>query len=116
MKLVYIAGPYRNDDRWEEEQNVRRAEAIAIEIAKLGAMPICPHSNTRPYFCSVRDNQFWYDGTMALLRKCDALVTVDGWTKSIGAKREMDEARKMGIPVFVNEMDTLKNWIDGGSA
>ena len=49
MKLVYIAGPFRAPTPWGIEENVRHAERHAFEIAKLGAMPVCPHANTRHF-------------------------------------------------------------------
>ena len=47
MKVVYIAGPYTAPDAWQRELNIRAAEMMAMEVAKLGAMPLCPHTNTR---------------------------------------------------------------------
>jgi len=32
MRVVYIAGPYRAPNAWEIEENIRRAERIALHI------------------------------------------------------------------------------------
>jgi len=99
-RLVYIAGPYRAANRWEEECNVRKAEAIGFSVAVLGAYPIIPHANTRPYFGDAQRAEFWLEGTLELMRRCDAVVMVEGWEKSEGARVEKDEAERLGIPVF----------------
>jgi len=39
LKIVYVAGRFNADTHWEVEQNVRRAEALAVEVARLGAHP-----------------------------------------------------------------------------
>lgn len=101
IKLVYICGPYRAATAWEREQNVRRAEELARYVASLGGFPVCPHSNTRPYFEDLQDDAFWLAGTTELLRRCDALVTVAGWQKSAGSIAEVDEARRLGKPILL---------------
>ncbi len=32
MKLLYVAGPYRAKSEWQLEQNIRNAEAVALEL------------------------------------------------------------------------------------
>ena len=91
IKLVFICGPYRAKTAWKREQNVRKAEDKAAEIARAGMFPVCPHSNTRPYFESIQDDGFWLDGTLELMRRCDAIALVDGWKNSIGALTELNE-------------------------
>jgi hypothetical protein len=99
MKVIYIAGPFRGVNTWEVEQNVRRAESVAFAVALTGAMPLCPHTNTR-FFNGTITAEFWLRGTLELLRRADAVVLVAGWEKSIGTRAEIVEADKIGIPVF----------------
>ncbi len=40
MKIIFISGPYRGANTWEVEQNVRRAEALALEVWRLGHVAI----------------------------------------------------------------------------
>jgi hypothetical protein len=105
MKLIFICGPYRAADPWEREQNVRRAEEVAHRVAQCGGMPVCPHSNTRPYFEGVQDDEFWLEGTRELLRRCDGVATVPGWWKSEGSKLEVAEADRLGLPLFSYVLD-----------
>lgn len=110
MKLIYIAGPYRAPTRWQEEQNVRVAEAIGYKVARLGAYPVIPHSNTRPYFADAQPGEFWLDGTLELLRRCDAVLLITGWENSEGARGERHEAQSRGTPVF-DGLPELSKWM-----
>ena len=113
MKVVYIAGPYRAATAWQIEQNIRRAEAVALNVARLGAMPLCPHALTRHYHGELTD-RFWLDGTAELLRRCDAVMFVDGWEDSEGSRAELDIAIQMKIPTFYEcniGYGHLKNWL-----
>lgn len=99
MKIVYIAGPFRGRTPWDVAENVRNAERWGLEVAKRGAMPLIPHANTA-HFDGQLDDVFWLNGTMELLRRCDAVLMVPGWRESEGAKAERAEALVRGIPVF----------------
>uniref|UniRef100_A0A6M3J7I4 DUF4406 domain-containing protein n=1 Tax=viral metagenome TaxID=1070528 RepID=A0A6M3J7I4_9ZZZZ len=114
MKLVYVAGPFRGPNSWEIEQNIRRAETLALEVWRLGAACICPHTNTR-FFQGAADDTVWLDGDLEILRRCDAVLMTDDWERSTGARAERDEAAKRGIAVL-ETLDELHDWLDGGKA
>lgn len=114
MKIMYIAGCFRAENAWLIEQNVRAAELVGFEVAKLGAMPLIPHANSR-FFQGALPDDFWLEGTLELLRRCDALMLVEGWEKSSGARREVVEAWRLDKPVF-DELSQLKRWISGDAA
>jgi len=99
MKVVYIAGPFTGATAWDIEQNVRRAEEAALEVAGLGAMPLCPHTNSR-FFYGQNTPEFWYEGTMELLRRCDAILLLPDWQESKGCIAEEAEAKRLGLPRF----------------
>jgi hypothetical protein len=98
--LVYIAGPYRNDDAWLCEQNIRAAESLGYRVAQLGAYPVIPHSNTRAYFSSAASDALWLAGTLELMRRCDGVVFLPTWGGSSGARDEHAEADRLELPVF----------------
>lgn len=102
VRLVYVAGPYTSDSAWGTEQNIRAAEERAAQLLQVcdNLMPVIPHSNTRGYFQSFGCADFWYHGTIELMRRCDAVLTFGEWVKSNGAVREVTEACALGIPVF----------------
>jgi len=112
IKLVYLAGPYRADTRWDEESNVRRAEEVAYLVAQTGAFPVTPHANTRPYFADAQPPEFWLAATLELMRRCDIVVMLPGWSRSEGAKAERVEAMLLGKMVF-DDLATFCRWMEG---
>jgi Domain of unknown function (DUF4406) len=112
VKIVYVAGCFRGVTAWDVAENVRAAERVGFEVAKLGAMPLIPHANTA-HFDGTLTAEFWLEGTMALLRRgCDAVMLVNGWERSTGTKAEIKEAQRLGLPVFEGIGD-LRDWLRG---
>jgi len=88
MKVVYVAGPYRSLSAWGVEQNVRKAEAVALEIARdTGLAVLCPHTMNRFYEGTLPD-KYWLEATQELMLRADFLFMVDGWEKSTGSQAE----------------------------
>lgn len=110
MKVIYIAGPFRGKNHWEIEQNIRRAECLALEVWRLGAAVICPHTNTR-FFDGAADDSVWLSGDFELLRRCDAVLLTPDWIKSTGARAEAEYADLCRIPVFY-ELHELELWLN----
>jgi hypothetical protein len=111
--LIYVAGPYRAPTTWGIHCNIHKARVWGAELAKLGAYPVIPHSNTA-HFDGIADDNFWLDGTMQLLHRCDAAIFIEGWRDSSGARAEMERALSVQMPVF--EVDapshkSLGDWI-----
>jgi hypothetical protein len=106
MRRVYIAGPFRGVSAWLVECNVREAEALALRVAQLGAVPVCPHAMYRFYDRTLPD-QFWLEATLDLLRVCHAIVLTKRWEESSGARAEEAEARRLGLPRFFEDADGL---------
>jgi len=109
MKLVYIAGKFRGPTAWDIEQNIRRAEWVGMEVARLGAAPLIPHANTR-FFHGTLTDEFWLAATLEMLDRCDAVQLVQGWPESKGTLAEIERARARGIPVFAVGGD-LEAWL-----
>lgn len=114
MKIVYVAGPFRANTAWGIECNVRRAEeAAAMLVMEFGVMPMIPHANTR-YFHGMGDDSFWLEGTLELMRRCDALYLIDGWEASSGSRGERAEAERMRFPIFTSENHVdIRRWLKG---
>lgn len=120
MKLIYIAGPYRPytcaDGTWVgTPMNIRNAEVTAVnlvnELGHLGLFPVVPHLNTRDFENQVEqnDDQYFLDGTMALLERCDAVLLTmpDADVVSVGTKAEVHRAYQLGIQVY-RSFDALR--------
>lgn len=104
MKVIYVAGPFRGAHAWAVEQNVRRAEAVAYEVFAAGHVALCPHTNTRFFDGSLPD-QIFIDGTLELMRRCDAVIVLPNYARSQGTRGEIAEAERLGKPVaYLNEI------------
>jgi hypothetical protein len=114
MKLIYVAGPFRGPNSWVIECNVREAETMALEVARMGAVPLCPHSMTR-FFQGTLPDEYWLEATLEMLRKCDAVVFTARWSQSAGARAENEEAKRLGLPRFFADhgLTALENWLQG---
>jgi hypothetical protein len=115
MPVVYVAGPYRGINRDAVELNIQSAKAVGLEAIKKGWSPIIPHMNTAHLdaITSLDDN-FWLEATMELLRRSDAVVLCAGWNRSTGTIAEIEEARKLKIPLrfSVNQLPEAEIFID----
>ena len=121
MKVVYVAGPYRGANAWEVEQNIRRAEAVALELWRMGAAAVCPHANSRFFNGTLPDDVF-LKGDLELLSRCDGVVLVRGWEQSAGAVAEVRHASRLVKPTFrwpgrnLVRRWMLERWIRGQNA
>lgn len=100
MKVIYIAGKYRGPNAWAIEQNIRAAEEVAARVWAAGHVALCPHSNARHMLPGLVSDDAACDGNLELLRRCDAVLLVSNWQDSAGARAEVAEAERLGLPVF----------------
>lgn len=120
MKLIYIAGPYRPYTNAcgalvDTAHNISIAELTAVHLVDtlghLGLFPVVPHLNTRDFENQVKknDDQYFLDGTMALLERCDAVLLTmpNADAISIGTKAEVHRAYQLGIQVY-RSFDALR--------
>jgi hypothetical protein len=117
ITVIYIAGPFSGADGWEIACHVHRAEALAREVVRLGAAPITPHS-IGARMAGTETYEFWCAATMEMMRRCDAVAFTPDWESSRGARAEMVEALRLGMPIFT-DTDTprglleLRAWLAG---
>lgn len=106
MIRVYVAGPYTKGD---VAVNVRNAFAAADELASLGFAPYVPHATHFFHMLFPRPYEFWLKLDNEFLPCCHAVVRLRG--ESSGADKEIDLAKKLGIPVFLS-ITELVAWAD----
>lgn len=99
MKVIYIAGKYRGPNAWAVEQNIRAAEEVAVRVWAMGMVALCPHANSR-HMEVIASDEVFLAGTLELMRRCDAVLLVPNWRDSAGAREEVAEAERLGLPVF----------------
>jgi hypothetical protein len=109
VRVVYIAGPFRGPNAWEIEQNIRRAETLSLEVWRMGAVALCPHTNTR-FFQGAADDAVWLEGDLVLLSRCDAILMTPDWERSTGARAEHAAAVELGMPILYS-VDACRSWV-----
>lgn len=118
MRIVYIAGKLSGANNFDIARNIHAAEELGLRVAEAGAMPLIPHANTGMKFFGTLSEDFWYEGTLELLRRCDAVIMVSGYESSKGAMAEYEEALRLRLPRFFvvdGRIDSLVDWLrDGG--
>lgn len=109
--LCYIAGSYRGKTIYETKKNIERAENLAEELAIFtkNVYPVTPHCNTR-FWEGLRDEEFFIEGTKELMRRCNCVLIVPKSENSVGTQGEIEEAERLGIPVFHNIV-ALEKWL-----
>lgn len=106
MKVVYIAGRFRGMNAYAVHKNCNAAEDMAYKVWSAGLVALCPHNNTR-HFDGCLTDAVWLTGDLELLKRCDAMILVDGWKQSNGALAERDFALACGLPVFEHFVDLI---------
>jgi hypothetical protein len=71
---------------------------------------VCPHANSEGFEGECPDS-VWLEGDLELMRRCDAVILVDGWQKSQGTLAEIDLAHAIGLPIFTS-IDELVQWAE----
>lgn len=94
--VAYVAGPYRGKTIRDVVENIREAEAAAVELWKRGYAVICPHKNTA-LLDGIATDEVFLQGDLEILKRCDLLVLLPRWQESAGAVAEHDYAREHGI-------------------
>jgi hypothetical protein len=109
MKLIYVAGKYRdNRGAWWIRENIRAAEKAAQFIWQRGGAALCPHKNTA-FMDGLPGcpDEVWLKGDLVMLSRCDAVYALENWQDSIGATAEITYAREKNIPVLFSYQDII---------
>ena len=113
MKVIYIAGPFRGSSSWDIHLNCVKAMTEALFVWHHGGVALCPHANTIFYQGAAPDNM-WLIGDLELLRRCDAVYMIPGWSYSVGACGEYEEAQRVKMPVLLNRRE-VEDYLDSGN-
>ena len=109
MLRVYVAGPYNAPDVIGVLANIRRGMDLSIKVLQMGLAPFCPWLD---WLFGVKADitiEQYKEYSMTWLRVSDAVLLVPGWEASEGAKAEVAEASKFGIPCF-ETLEELLQW------
>jgi len=110
MKVIFVAGPFTAKNAWLIEQNIRKAEQVALELWELGFAVICPHANSRFFFGAASEDNF-LEGYKEILKRCDGIFLLEKGGNSDGTYEEVQLAIDFRIPVF-SELETIKYYFE----
>lgn len=110
MRLVYIAGPYTAATAIERTGNIHSARERAVDVVRVvpGIFPVVPHLLGAGWE-DEGSAAFWYAATLEVMRRCDAVLVLPTWKASKGAVAEVEEALRLGLPVF-QTVTELARW------
>jgi hypothetical protein len=108
MLWIYVCGPYTHPDPVE---NTHKAIRVANRLVACGFTPVIPHLTLAWNLVTPMPAKFWYDYTLQLMFRCDAVYRMRG--DSLGGDIEVAEALKAGMPVFLETDGATPENIDG---
>lgn len=97
--VIYIAGPFRHASATQMAANVMTAQAAAVAVAQAGAAPYCPHAAIGHAFGQIAESDAEAIND-AFLRLSDGIWLLPGWGQSVGARRELELAKSLGLQIF----------------
>ena len=108
MRIIYVAGKYRDEHPYKIQENIDKAKEVAKEVwAYPHFAAICPHMNSA-HFEGINSEQHFIDATLEMMLRCDAVLLVPGWETSEGTIGEIKRAKELDMPVF----ETLQGLIN----
>jgi hypothetical protein len=63
------------------------------------------------FFDKSAPDEFWLEGTLELLRRCDGIVMTEGWQRSEGSKGELGFAREHQMLAW-ETIERFEVWAD----
>jgi nucleoside 2-deoxyribosyltransferase len=100
-QVIYVAGPYTAETDFKRLENIKKADEVTARLWHMGYYAVCPHKITA-FYGGLCDEQIFIEGGLEILRRCDAVVLVEGWERSGGTLGEIEVAMELHIPVFGN--------------
>lgn len=116
IHLVFVAGPYRAATEWGIRKNIEKCADRAMDVWRLNrngakrVAAVAPCLNSSFFGGEIPDEMF-LAADQAMLLRCDALMTADGWEGSKGALAEIKFAGENGIGVFYSIRE-LDEWLE----
>ena len=118
-KIIFIAGPVRGDGTLDsQKKNIEEARKYIRILIENNIPYYSPHLNIDQEVISMDKglSQFSWDMNAEFLRRSQALAALPGWESSSGTKQEIENARKINLPVFYLDqegtIEKIKNWLN----
>jgi len=80
--------------------NIIHARSAALKLWNEGWAVICPHTNSMFMGSLLGGDEKFIEGDLEIVKRCDTIYMLSGWEGSMGARRELAEARKHGLEIL----------------
>ena len=111
MKRIYIAGKYNDDSVVKVLKNMRAGMRMGVQVLASGFAPFVPWFDYQMGLMANDDEvitrEMYHEFSMAWLEASSAVLALPSWVDSNGAKREIERAKALNIPVFYS-LEELK--------
>ena len=104
MRVIYIAGAYRNNSLNGIFENIMHSRKVAQKLWHKGWAVISPHCNSL-FMDEGDDAMVFLDGDLEILRRCDAIYMLSNWRESVGAMQERKQAGEWGLEIYYEDED-----------
>ncbi len=119
QKIVFISGPVRGDGSKDiKKANIEIARKFVRIFIENKIPYYSPHLNIEQDVMDFgeNENKFSWDMNAEFLNRSNAVAILPGWENSSGTKMEIENATKMGLPIFYLENDgainEIVNWLN----
>jgi hypothetical protein len=111
--MIYLSIPYTGMERLSFEISCL-ITAFLMKTGRTVFSPIVQGHAVASKYDLPKDCDFWLKHDLEALKCCEEMyvVTLEGWEDSVGVCRELEEARRLSIPVTFIEPDCfiLDEW------
>jgi hypothetical protein len=104
-QLIYIASPYSSPSDAVRQYRYDKVVKYVTKMMLTGCNVFSPVIHSHPMntslYRSTGDWRYWKRYSLFMLSKCDGMLVLmlDGWLDSVGVTAEIDEAKKLGLPI-----------------
>ena len=107
--LTYLAAPYTSPDPQISLARQHACAQVTTNLMSRGQAVFSPLTYEIPLLQNglTIAPEDWYTFDLNILRKCHSLtvLTLPGWEQSKGVNLEIQEARRLGLPVYYIDLD-----------
>lgn len=109
-EVFYLASPFSDPVARTRHKRFKAACLCCVALFKEGHYVFSPIAHSYPIALIGQighDFGLWRGYDLEMISRCDALMvlTIDGWDRSIGVRAEMDEAARLGKPIYYVDQD-----------
>lgn len=105
---IYLCTPYSHPDPFVREERYLKAMKLVRDFLKMGLHVYSPivHCHELAKVADLpRDQEFWkrYNFTMLAAAETMHILMLDGWEQSVGIQGEVEEAKRLSLPIIYIE-------------